>query len=160
MRIERPKSADAAAAAEAGKFTWARSAKGTSLSAGQQKWMDRLKANDLTGMQVEPSRYLELVGEELKGSPRSTSAYQDKCLEEVGLAIDIRADHFAVDGNSKTDRIFLSRQLAVHVGCVFLDQFLNFRVFQRQLEAGGATGYGEVCIKTGCLLRQPGSYGQ
>ena len=81
-------------------------------------------------------RVLVILGYGLGGGPVDELGPQG--LEEVGLAIDICADHFAVDGNRKTDWVFLSRQLAVHVVCIFLDQFLNLRIFQCQLEAAGA----------------------
>ena len=47
--------------------------------------MQKLKAGDLSGVDVCPSQYLQLRDEPLRGNPRATTDYKEKCVEAVGL---------------------------------------------------------------------------
>ena len=49
------------------------------------KWLEKLKAGDLSGLEVHPEQYLRLRDEPLQGNPRSEPEYKERCVEAVGL---------------------------------------------------------------------------
>ena len=47
--------------------------------------MKKIEKGDLTGLDVDPSCYMELRNEKVQGNPRATEEYKSKCLDAVGL---------------------------------------------------------------------------
>jgi hypothetical protein len=101
---EQPGRADAAAAAALGKGTWTQGNKILPLTKGQQRWMDRLKAKDLTGIEVSVEQFIDLAGETVIQNPRGTQEYKDKCLEEVGLGKVVDKERYGHILNTSTSK--------------------------------------------------------
>ena len=60
-------------------------AKSNKKAASSAAWMAKLKAGDYEGPTLDRSRYLALRNTEVKGNPRQTNEYRQKCLEAVGV---------------------------------------------------------------------------
>ena len=80
----KPVKADRQAAEAAGRASWGSLSPGA-MTPAQLKWMAKLKAGDLGGVDVDPGQYLELRNSKVAGNPRAESSYKDRCAEAVGL---------------------------------------------------------------------------
>ena len=76
--------ADRNLAKEVGKCSWA-SAQSSTLSPSQERWLAKLEAGDLSGLDVHRQQYLTLRDEVIVGNPREAAAYKECCVEAVGL---------------------------------------------------------------------------
>ena len=72
--------ASPALAKEIGSRTWAK-ATGATLTAGQQSWMQKLKAGDFSGVETPPSSFVDLRGTKQKVNPRTTAEYRQGCVD-------------------------------------------------------------------------------
>jgi hypothetical protein len=52
-----------------------------------QKWLAGLKIGNYGGPVIDTSRYLQPRDGEVKGNPRVTQEYKDKCCEAIGLGV-------------------------------------------------------------------------
>ena len=105
---------------EAGKFSWglASGADKEPKTAGQTKWLGRLRSGDLSGVEVDPGQYLSLRDQEVKGNPRAEQSYKDRCVEAVGLGAtpDERYSHIT----AKDDLDLLRWAVRRGSGCMWL----------------------------------------
>ena len=81
----KPERADKARAGRSGAGSWADLSSKGPLTPGQRKWMDRLKAGDLGGLDVDPGQYLDLRDQKVEGNPRAAEDYKQRCVVAVGL---------------------------------------------------------------------------
>ena len=69
-----------------GANTWARAPKVPfEFTAGQRAWMDRISKGDLSGLDLDPSCYMELRNQNTQGNPRVEPSYKQQCIDAAGL---------------------------------------------------------------------------
>ena len=82
-----------------------------------------MKRGDLAGVSVAPEQIIELRCEPLKRGPRQEPAYQDACLEAVGLGKSpdlARYKHILESPTAKVDVELLRWAVRRGSGCMWL----------------------------------------
>ena len=136
VKLTEPQLLDPSFVKEAGKASWGL-ARGPAHTAGQSIWMQKLHAGDLSGLEVDPSRYLELRDEAVTGNPRAEPSYKQRCVDAVGLGEkpDDRYQHIT----ARNDLDLLRWAVRRGSGCMWLPESprTSVRGFQHQLITRG-----------------------